>query len=101
MKRSRTYVKRGKISNEWIKRRKIWVKDHPANHQGAWVCYLCGQWVYKEDMELDHVSPKSSTPKEIANSDDNLRPTHAICNRNKGSRRISGPKVLRDRTGEW
>jgi 5-methylcytosine-specific restriction endonuclease McrA len=94
-------MKAGRVSKERRRRREIWIQDHPANHQGAWVCYLCGQWVYKEDMELDHVEPKSSTPKKIADSDDNLRPSHYLCNRNKGSSRVPEPRSIRNRPNVW
>ena len=60
MKQSKTWIKQGRISKEWRQVRETWVKNHSPNHQGAWVCYLCGQWVYKEDMELDHVESKGN-----------------------------------------
>ncbi len=84
-------MKMGRKMKEWNLRRQRWVREHPPNHQGAWVCYLCQQWVYREDMELDHVQPKSSTSHSVAESDDNLRPTHRRCNREKGSSEYKPP----------
>lgn len=75
-------------TKDWLKRRRQWIKDHPPNHQGYWICYLCGGWVHETEMSLDHVEPKSSTPREQANSDENLYPTHYICNQQKGSQRV-------------
>jgi hypothetical protein len=36
-------------------------------------------------MKLEHKLPKGSTPKEIAEADENLGPSHDACNSEKGS----------------
>lgn len=82
--------KNGRVSRERQARRRKWIREHPPTHahEGAWDCHICGEWVYEPDMELDHVLPKSSTPKDIAESDANLKPAHKWCNSIKGSRRL-------------
>lgn len=91
----------GRIGRERIERRQRWIAENPSNHEGAWVCYICQQWVYEGDMELDHVEPKSSTSAEVSDSDENLRPTHKWCNQEKGSTRVKLPKLKRNRWHEW
>ena len=83
---------RGWKANEWVKRRKQWIREHPPNFQGYWICYLCGRWVHETEMALDHLAPKSSTKRERAHSDGNLYPTHYLCNQEKGSRRVKMDK---------
>jgi hypothetical protein len=36
-------------------------------------------------MKLEHKFPKGSTPKAIADADENLGPAHGECNEEKGS----------------
>jgi len=87
--------------SEWQAVRRGWLKDNPPNHQGYYVCYLCEQWVSKDEVSIDHVEPRSGTSKEIVNSYDNLKPTHGICNYNKGSKRIRRPRRVRERNDNW
>lgn len=47
------------------------------------LCYLCAGSIAKSDLEFDHVVPLS---RGGAHSDDNIRPTHAYCNRSKHAR---------------
>lgn len=94
-------MKIGRISKEWRKIRNDWIQNNPPNHQGAWVCYLCGAWVYKEDMELDHVEPRGSLSTHVANNPDNLSPTHRWCNREKGSSHITAPRRVNNRPEVW
>ena len=74
-------------ASEWTKIRKAWVKQNPPNHQGHYVCGICGRTLDSYDMELDHITPRSGTPESTADFL-NLQPTHSICNRLKGSRRL-------------
>jgi 5-methylcytosine-specific restriction endonuclease McrA len=85
--------KLGKIGRYRLKRKAEWVESHPPNHQGYYVCHICKRWVHHTEMELDHVLPKSGTPRDIAEHDNNLKPAHGqafppYCNGVKGSRRI-------------
>lgn len=85
-------IRPGKISKAWIKTRREWIKANPPNHQGYWYCYICRQWVHETDMELDHVEPRGSGGVE-KNRMGNLRPTHATCNRLKGSKHITDSRL--------
>lgn len=76
---------------EWLKVRGAWVKENPPNHEGQYVCGICGRAVHVSDMELDHINPRSGDPQSFADFT-NLQPSHAACNRRKGSRRVQ-PKV--------
>lgn len=77
----------GKTAKEWLQTRREWVKLNPPNHQGFWVCGLCGRWVHESEMELDHIEPRGSHP-ELRYEHSNLQPTHIACNRLKGSQRV-------------
>lgn len=90
-----------RTKNEWLKRRRKYLDEHPPNHQGYYVCYLCQQWVHKDEVTIDHVEPRSSTPKAIADADENLKPAHGLCNYKKGSRRIVLPVRKVERSNDW
>lgn len=60
------------------------MKLNPPNHQGQYLCGICAKTVHVSDFELDHILPRSSHP-ELKSVFDNLQPTHASCNRRKGS----------------
>lgn len=83
--------KYGKKAAEWRRVRASWVANNPPTHEGQYVCGLCGRAVSIDDMELDHINPRSGNPESLSDST-NLQPTHATCNRSKGSRRVQ-PKV--------
>lgn len=78
----------GRVGRYRQKRREQWIHDHPPDHAGYYICYRCHKPVHVSVMKLDHVLPKGSTPKAIAEHDDNLKPTHEVCNSEKGSQRI-------------
>lgn len=78
----------GRIGKYRQKRKKQWIKDHPPDDNGLYRCCICDGWVHISEMKLEHNQPKGSTPGEIAEADDNLGPSHSICNRMKGSKRI-------------
>jgi hypothetical protein len=97
-------MKQGRISRERQKRRKQWIKDHPPNHQGAWVCFWCQQWVYEkgnDPMELGHKVAKGGLSISKADSDENLGPIHTSCNREQGSTPYKKPKIKRKRLDVW
>lgn len=79
--------KYGKKDAFWRKVRANWVKLNPPNHEGQYVCGICGKSVHIDDMELDHINPRSGAPESISDFT-NLQPTHNYCNRRKGSRRL-------------
>src|SRR5213596_3788639 len=77
--------KLGPKSREWIKIRKAWIKANPPNHEGYYVCGICGMAVHSSDMELDHIDSRSRSPASFADFS-NLQPTHKNCNQEKGSK---------------
>lgn len=83
----------GRKTKLWIKVRKEWVKLNPPDHQGGYTCALCGKWVSKEDMELDHIISRSRAPQSFDDLD-NLQPTCSTCNRAKGSREMQAEVPL-------
>lgn len=71
---------------DWVRVRNMWVKQNPPNHEGHYVCGICGKTLDSYSMELDHITPRSGNP--MSSSDfSNLQPTHPSCNQMKGSRR--------------
>lgn len=80
--------KHGKKDREWRKVRAAWIKENPPSHEGHYVCGICGKTVHIDDMELDHIEPRSGSPESMYDFS-NLQPSHGWpCNRLKGSRRI-------------
>ena len=79
--------KYGKKSAEWRRVRAAWIRANPPSHEGQYVCGICGKSVYIDDMELDHIDPRSGEPESFADFA-NLQPTHSFCNQSKGSRRL-------------
>jgi 5-methylcytosine-specific restriction endonuclease McrA len=74
----------GKVTKEWLKVRREWIKLHPPNHQGYYVCFK-GDWVRAEDMELDHIIPRSHRP-DLRFVLSNLQPSCSRHNTQKGSK---------------
>lgn len=76
-------------SDEWLRVRKEFLQEQKPDHAGYYVCGICGLPVHFSDMEVDHVVGRvggNLVDKE------NLQPSHTICNRLKGSRKLA-PKV--------
>lgn len=69
---------------KWLKRRKQWFKDHPADY---YICYICGRGMMPNETTIDHVIPRSNA-RNYANrdDDDNLKPCCWTCNMEKGSK---------------
>lgn len=74
----------GKVGKEWVKTRRAWVKANPPNHEGYYVCGICGRWVKEDEFELDHKVSRTRDPSRRFDLT-NLQPTHSSCNRAKGS----------------
>lgn len=73
---------------EWKRTRRRWVVENPPNHEGFYVCGICGKSVHMSDMELDHIIPRSGDPASRYDFA-NLQPTHGWpCNQKKGSKRL-------------
>lgn len=73
----------GKVGKEWIKIRKAWLKAHPPNHEGYYICAICGKWI--TTVEVDHIRPRSNRP-DLRFEFDNLQPLCHRCNTEKGSK---------------
>lgn len=78
----------GKVGKEWLGVRREWVRLHPPNHQGYYICAICGRWVPAEEMELDHITARSRRP-DMRSLLDNLQALCGRCNARKGSRERS------------
>jgi 5-methylcytosine-specific restriction endonuclease McrA len=79
----------GKRTKEWLRVRKEWVKENPPDHEGYYVCGLCGLPVHYLEMEVDHVMGRRGA---LLVDKAHLQPTHGTCNHEKGSRKVE-PKV--------
>lgn len=66
----------GKRGLQWQATRRKWLKLHPPNHQGYWVCDICGVWTAQ--IDLDHIKKRGSHP-ELLNDLTNLRPLCRSC----------------------
>ena len=78
-------IKPGKVTKAWLKTRANWVKNNPPNHQGYYLCGLCGKPVHYTEFELDHIEGRRG---KLLSNEENLQPTHSWCNRMKGSRKV-------------
>lgn len=68
----------------WRECRRLWVKLHPPNFQGYYICWICHGWVHESEMELDHIIARSRRP-DLRYILTNLAPSHHLCNTVKGS----------------
>lgn len=59
-----------------------WKKTQKPNHEGYYVCYMCGKWV--EYLEAEHVKSKARHP-ELRTDPSNFKPTCDECNNKKRS----------------
>lgn len=83
----RDYLKRvGKQGRKTAKAVAEWKRKTPPNHQGYWVCYICEKWV--DYLMAEHVEGKARHPS-MRTDHDNLKPTCAECNEQKGSKDLS------------
>lgn len=78
-------------SQQWLKTRSEWIKENPPNHQNQYVCGICSKSVSSDSFELDHILPRRG---DNIFDFSNLQPAHSLCNRLKGSRRLT-PKVTK------
>lgn len=54
---------RGKVTNEWLRVRKEYLKANPPNHQGYYICANCGKWIPESYVEVDHIKKRGSHPE--------------------------------------
>lgn len=74
----------GNRSKSYLKARREWIKENQPDHQGYYVCALCGIAVHYSDMEVDHELGRRG---ELLVDKAHFQPTHVICNRDKGSKK--------------
>lgn len=74
-------------ASDWNKVRAAWKRANPPSHEGYYLCALCGKPVHMDDVEIDHIQPRSSSP-HLVSEHSNLQPTHGTCNSLKGSKRL-------------
>jgi 5-methylcytosine-specific restriction endonuclease McrA len=79
----------GKKSREWLQVRREWIKANPPNHEGAYLCGICGKPVHESQVELDHIDGRVG---DDFSDWDNIQPSHRYCNQLKGSKKWK-PKV--------
>lgn len=72
-------------SKDWLRFRRHWLKNHSPVEDKWYLCGICGRWIPKDEVTLDHIEPR--TPQNMF-SEDNIQPAHGYCNYAKGSRRI-------------
>lgn len=72
--------KAGKRTNAAVAK---WKKTQEPNHEGYYVCYICGKWITY--LVAEHVKSKARHP-ELRTDPNNLKPTCDDCNREKGSK---------------
>lgn len=73
----------GKIQRETNNAVAQWKRTQQPNHQGYYICYICGQWVTY--LMAEHVKSKAQHP-ELRTDQSNFKPVCAECNRKKGSK---------------
>ncbi len=70
----------GKVGKARAKDRRTKLKAEPANHEGYFVCYICGGWF--EQVDLEHVKDASTHP-ELRHDPGNHRWACRGCNLEK------------------
>lgn len=73
--------KAGKVSHTWQRTREIWFRE---NYQDSYNCFYCGRHLWIYEVTLDHYLSRSRHP-ELRYDLENLRPSCALCNYEKGS----------------
>lgn len=84
----------GDRTREWLKFVKQWKQDNPPLDNGCYLCGICGRWVAGDEVTLDHIQSRSSSPG-LRLSVENIQPAHYSCNTWKGSRYLE-PRVTKD-----
>lgn len=74
----------GRITKKWLEFRSEWLKTHPPDEFGNYICYICGDDVWYTEVTLDHIISRSRAP-ELRFVESNIGPAHAKCNEAKGS----------------
>lgn len=75
----------GKVQKQTAAAVAKWKKNTPPNHQGYWVCYICGRWI--DYLEAEHTKSKARHP-ELRTNAEYFRPVCDPCNSEKGSKDV-------------
>ena len=70
--------------NRWKRTRQKWKDKNKPDENGYYICAICKQKVHISKLSLDHIISKSLYP-ELEFDITNLQPTHAFCNKEKGT----------------
>lgn len=82
---------RNKHYELWKICREEWLIENPPNHQGYYICYICGRWIPAEEITLDHIISRSRAPGKRYDKT-NLAPACWSCNGLKGSKSLEAVK---------
>ena len=73
----------GKVTKQTNAAVAKWKRTQATNHQGYYECYICHKWV--PYLMAEHVKSKARNPDRRTDLE-NLKPSCADCNREKGSK---------------
>jgi 5-methylcytosine-specific restriction endonuclease McrA len=102
----RTAIK-AKPDYKWLATRREWFRLHPPDHAGYYYCkivpcLLPGVPMLKNEVELDHEKPKGRAEfRHLKYELSNLRESHGLCNREKGSLTVEQYQEKMERRGLW
>jgi 5-methylcytosine-specific restriction endonuclease McrA len=72
---------RGRVYREWQEDKATWFEENPPTIDGIyWQCWVCGEKVDRQNLDLDHVEERSTHPG-LRRVQSNFKPTHSWCNR--------------------
>lgn len=74
----------GKVGKATMAATAQWRKDNPPNHQGYYICYICGKWITPEELNVEHTKSKARHP-ELRTDQSKFKPCCSDCNEKKGS----------------
>lgn len=74
----------GKIGKNLAAQSRQYRKENPPNHEGYYICYLCGRWILPEEMNVEHTKSKTRNPG-FRFDKGKLKPACGPCNESKGS----------------
>lgn len=74
----------GKIGRALSQQSHEWRDENPPNHEGYYICYLCGKWILPEEMNVEHTKSKAHHPG-LRFDKGLLRPACGDCNEKKSS----------------
>lgn len=97
--KSGTLKSNGKYAKKWLSTKHQWYKLNPPDHAGYYYCYVCGVYLTKAEVELDHVKSRSRHP-ELRYDLTNIKPICHKDNIGKGSMDIEKYKSMLDSDAE-